>query len=142
MMRPGAPHLVRPPDAFWSLTPKYVRRAGPVQLLYTRVRLGHPGLVDELGSLDDAIAYAKKQAGVGPDEKLEKLVLPKATSPLESLLGPLDPNADARATDSAVRHILRSISPELEQNLQVLRMMEVFSRERTLTVMPFRLQIR
>jgi protease-4 len=100
------------------------------------------GLVDELGSLDDAIAYAKKQAGVGPDEKLEKLVLPKATSPLESLLGPLDPNADARATDMAVRQFLRSISPELEENLQVLRLMQVFSRERTLTVMPFRMVIR
>jgi protease-4 len=100
------------------------------------------GLVDELGSLDDAIAYAKKQAGVGPDEKLEKLVLPKATSPLESLLGPLDPNADARATDAAVRQFLRSISPELEENLQVLRLMQVFSRERTLTVMPFRMVIR
>jgi protease-4 len=100
------------------------------------------GLVDELGSLDDAIAYAKKQAGVGPDEKLEKLVLPKATSPLESLLGPLDPNADARAADMAVRQFLRSISPELEENLQVLRLMQVFSRERTLTVMPFRMIIR
>jgi protease-4 len=100
------------------------------------------GLVDELGSLDDAIAYAKKQAGVGPDEKLEKLVLPKATSPLESLLGPLDPNADARAADAGVRQFLRNISPELEENLQVLRLMQVFSRERALTVMPFRMVIR
>ena len=100
------------------------------------------GLVDELGSLEDAIAYAKKQAGVGPDEKLEKLVLPKATSPLESLLGPLDPNSDARAADASVRRLLRSISPELEQNLQALRVMEVFSRERALAIMPFRLLIR
>jgi protease-4 len=110
--------------------------------IYTGSTALRIGLVDELGSLEDAIAYAKKQAGVGPDEKLEKLVLPKATSPLESLLGPLDPNADARATASAVRHMLRSISPELEQNLQFLRMMEVFSREQTLTVMPFRMVIK
>ncbi len=100
------------------------------------------GLVDELGSLDDAIAYAKKQAGVGPDEKLEKLILPKATSPLESLLGPLDPNADTKAIDTALRHFLRSISPELEQNLQILRLMQILSREKTLTLMPFRLSIR
>jgi protease-4 len=99
------------------------------------------GLVDELGSLEDAIAYAKKQAGVGPDEKLEKLVLPKATSPLESLLGPLDPN-DARAADASVRRMLRTISPELEQNLEALRVMEIVSRERTLTIMPFRLLIK
>jgi protease-4 len=100
------------------------------------------GLVDELGSLDDAIAYARKQAGVGPDEKLEKLVLPKATSPLESLLGPLDPNADAKASASALRELLHGISPELEQNLQALRVMEIFARERALTVMPFRLIIK
>jgi protease-4 len=99
------------------------------------------GLVDELGSLDDAIAYAKKQAGVAPDEKLEKLILPKATSPLESLLGPLDPNADTKAADLAVRNFLRSISPELEQNLQILRLMQLMSREKTLTLMPFRLSI-
>lgn len=99
-------------------------------------------LVDELGGLDDAIAWAKKQAGVGPDEKLEKLVLPKAVSPLESLLGPLDPNADARVARSAVREFLRGISPELEQNLQVMQLMQILSRERTLTVMPFRLIVK
>lgn len=100
------------------------------------------GLVDELGSLDDAIAYAKKQAGVGPDEKLEKLILPKASSPLESLLGPLDPNADTKAVNAAVRQFLRSISPELEQNLQVLQLLQILSREPTLTLMPFRLSIK
>ena len=100
------------------------------------------GLVDELGSLEDAIAYAKKQAGVGPDEKLEKLILPKATSPLESLLGPLDPNADTRVAQSAVREFLRGISPELAQNLQMLQLMQILSRERSLTVMPFRLIVK
>lgn len=110
--------------------------------IYTGTAALKNKLVDELGSLEDAIAYAKKQAGVGPDEKLEKLVLPKATSPLESLFGPLDPNADARMADSSLRHVLRSISPELEQNLQVLRMIETLSRERALLLMPFRLSIK
>ena len=100
------------------------------------------GLVDELGSLDDAIAYAKQQAGVGADEKLERLVLPKATSPLESLFGPLDPNSDARVAQAAVRELLRSISPELAQNLHMLQLMQILSRERTLTVMPFRLIVK
>ncbi len=99
-------------------------------------------LVDELGSLEDAIAYAKKQAGIAPDEKLDNLILPKATSPLESLFGSLDPNADARMAESSIRKLLRSISPELEQNLEMLRMMEMFSRERALLVMPFRLIIK
>lgn len=107
--------------------------------IYTGAAALKIGLVDELGSLEDAIAYTKKQIGVGPDEKLEKLILPKATSPLESLLGPLDPNADSRVAASALRQFLREISPDLEQNMQVLQLMQVLSRERSLTVMPFRL---
>lgn len=100
------------------------------------------GLVDELGSLEDAIAYATKQAGVGPDEKLEHLMLPKATSPLESLFGPLDPNADTRMTQAAMREMLHGISPDLAQNLHTLRLMQILSRERALAVMPFRLIVR
>ena len=110
--------------------------------VYTGAAAIKIGLVDELGSLEDAIAYAKKQAGVGADEKLEKLVLPKAVSPLESLLGPLDPNADGKMADRAVRAFLRSISPELEENVQVLQLMQILARERTLAVMPFRLSVK
>ncbi len=110
--------------------------------VYTGTAAVKIGLVDELGSLEDAIAYAKKQAGVGPDEKLEKLVLPKAVSPLESLLGPLDPNADGKMAETAVRQLLRSISPELEQNVQILHLMQILARERTLTLMPFRLSVK
>lgn len=44
------------------------------------------GLVDELGTLDDAIAEAKRMAGIDPKEKLEILPLPKATNFLEQLL--------------------------------------------------------
>ncbi len=44
------------------------------------------GLVDELGTLDDAITGAKKFAGIDPKEEMELLVLPKATSIFEKLL--------------------------------------------------------
>jgi len=44
------------------------------------------GLVDELGTLDDAIAYAQTLAGVDPKTKLERLELPKGSSFLEKLL--------------------------------------------------------
>jgi len=43
------------------------------------------GLVDELGTLDDAIAHAKKLAGVPDDEKLEIKEYPKASSFLDKL---------------------------------------------------------
>ena len=35
------------------------------------------GLVDELGTLDDAIAGAKKLAGIDPKKEMELLILPK-----------------------------------------------------------------
>lgn len=44
------------------------------------------GLVDEVGTLSDAIAYAKKEAGFDPDEDVEIYILPRPKSPIESLL--------------------------------------------------------
>ncbi|GBD35708.1 Protease 4 [bacterium HR36] len=44
------------------------------------------GLVDELGTLRDAIAYAKEQAGFSPDDDLEIYILPRPKSPLELFL--------------------------------------------------------
>jgi protease-4 len=44
------------------------------------------GLVDELGTLDDAIAEAKRQAGVDSKADLELLILPKGGSFLDKLL--------------------------------------------------------
>ena len=43
------------------------------------------GLVDELGTLDDAVAYATKQAGLDPAQELELLMLPKGSSLFERL---------------------------------------------------------
>jgi protease-4 len=100
------------------------------------------GLVDELGTLEDALAYTKQQIGMAADAKIELLNLPKPASPLESLFGPLDPNADARSSKAAVRHVLREISPDLEQNVQALEVMQIFARERALTLMPFRLSVK
>lgn len=44
------------------------------------------GLVDELGTLDDAIAFAKKEAGLDPKKDMELLMLPKASSFLDKLM--------------------------------------------------------
>ena len=43
-------------------------------------------LVDELGTLDDAIAFAKKEAGLDPTKDMELLMLPKATSFLDQIM--------------------------------------------------------
>ncbi|HEY3788328.1 MAG TPA: signal peptide peptidase SppA, partial [Urbifossiella sp.] len=44
------------------------------------------GLVDELGTLDDAIAYAKKKAGLDPKADVDLFMLPRETSVLDRLL--------------------------------------------------------
>ncbi|OWK47406.1 Protease IV [Fimbriiglobus ruber] len=44
------------------------------------------GLVDELGTLEDAIAEAKKQAGIDPKKEMELLILPKAETFLDKLM--------------------------------------------------------
>jgi protease-4 len=44
------------------------------------------GLVDELGTLDDAVAGAKQLAGIDPKTEMELLVLPKPVSFFEKLL--------------------------------------------------------
>jgi protease-4 len=102
------------------------------------------GLVDELGSLDDAIAWARQAAGVKPEEKLERLTLPKPTSPLEQLFGPLDPNARLRGSPGveAARALLRQLSPETERHWGALGLLGLMSRERVLAVMPFHLSVR
>ena len=110
--------------------------------VYTGATAVKLGLVDELGSLDDALAYAKKQIGIAPDGKIELLNLPKATSPLESLFGPLDPNADTRMRQTALTQLAHEISPELARNLSVLKVMEMLTREKALAVMPFRIVIK
>jgi protease-4 len=44
------------------------------------------GLVDELGTLDDAVAFAKKEAGIDPKTEMELLMLPKPTNFLDQLM--------------------------------------------------------
>ncbi len=111
--------------------------------VYTGAMALKLNLVDELGSLDDAVAAAKKMAGLKPEDKVERLTLPKAVSPLEQLFGPLDPNAEAHTAESRVLfRALRGLSPELEQEVRNLQTFGRFSAEPVLMILPFRLTVR
>lgn len=102
------------------------------------------GLVDELGGLEDAIAHAKKLAGLNPEEKLERLDLPKAASPLESLFGGLDQGSDTRleAESRLLRRLMEELAPGAQNNLSALGFLKLFSRETSATVMPYQLQVK
>jgi len=99
-------------------------------------------LVDEIGTLDDAVAHAQKLAGLADDEDVERIVLPRPTSPFESLFGPIDAEARTPAADQVIAAGLKRISPEVAAEFQVGSLLQLLSREGRLTVMPYRVRIR
>lgn len=66
------------------------------------------GLIDELGTLRDAVQAAKRLAGVGKDEKVELLILPEAPSFFEALLG--DVGEEEKEVTLAVSYGLANVS--------------------------------
>lgn len=107
--------------------------------IYSGTQAKELGLVDDLGTLADAIAYAKQAAGIDPAKKLERLDLPRSVSPLEQMLGLSAPETGSAALGNTFSAQLPTV---LRQPLQQLQVLEVLAREPALTLMPFRLQIR
>jgi protease-4 len=95
------------------------------------------GLVDELGTLKDAIAEAKKLAGLKPDEKVEQIELPKPRNFLDQLF---DSEMGVHAL-LARRASGGSTSAVMQRFAELERVQELF-RERTLYLMPHRVEIR
>jgi protease-4 len=110
--------------------------------VYTGAQAVEKKLIDELGTLDDAIAHAKKLAKLDADDKVERLVLPKAVSPLESLFGPIDPNARVRAAQASLPALLEQVSPELAEQVRALGPLTHLARERVLLLQPFSVRIK
>jgi protease IV len=111
--------------------------------VYTGAMATKLGLVDELGTLDDAVKYAAKVAGFSRDEKIERWILPPATSPLESILGSNDSDSESSARLSkAVAQTVGQLSPELAEQLRTAWIFNLLSREPRLTVMPFQLRVK
>lgn len=108
--------------------------------IYTGLQAKEIGLVDEIGTLADAIAYAKKAAGLDPEKKLERLDLPKPTNPFESLFGPLD--TETRLSQAVSRSLWQHAPTSLQGPLRDLRAFETLAHEPALTIMPFRLTVR
>lgn len=102
-------------------------------------------LIDQLGTLDDAVAHAKQLAGLKPEDKVERMMLPKAANPFESMFGPIDLE-DARspvqsATEDAVVGTLRRYAPNLVKDAGAISVLQLLNTERRLTVLPFRIAV-
>ncbi|MBM4074122.1 MAG: signal peptide peptidase SppA [Planctomycetes bacterium] len=108
--------------------------------VYTGAQALKIGLVDELGTLADAIAYAKKAAGLDPEQKLERLDLPKPVSPFEALFGPIDPSSSIFV--SWKNELLKSLPSEVVSSLKAMQIYEQLRHERVLTVLPYRIEVR
>jgi protease-4 len=89
------------------------------------------GLIDELGTLRDAIAAAKKAAGMRPKEKVELLILPRPRTIFEQLFG-----------DPSVSSGVGAVVPELHNTLNQLRHWRQLFAEPVLLWMPYRMEVR
>jgi protease IV len=67
------------------------------------------GLIDRIGTLADAVAEAKKLAGVKPDDKLEIQVLPTPRSFLEQLFGDPSVSSEFESTLGGMGKILGQV---------------------------------
>lgn len=94
------------------------------------------GLVDEVGTLRDAVAAAKKLAGQDPEEKLELLVLPKPKNFFDQLFeGEFGASAPAGLK-------LGTSTPELMRRLAEIDHLQRLFHEPALYLMPHRVEFR
>ncbi|MDA1017038.1 MAG: signal peptide peptidase SppA [Planctomycetota bacterium] len=115
--------------------------------IYSGTRAKGLGLVDEIGTLDQAVAHAKKLAGLKADDETERLLLPHPSSPFEALFGPIEARVNStsalagQAKASALKQALLATHPAAAQHLEALTIIELLAKEPRLTLMPFQLKI-
>ncbi len=108
--------------------------------IYSGNRALEIGLVDEIGTLEDAIKGAIALAKIENPAKLERLELPKPGSPLESLLGPM--GAESRMEARLEQRLKDLIPTALQPALQDELLMRMLANQPVLTVMPYRLELK
>lgn len=107
--------------------------------VYTgRVAKRH-GLVDEVGTLADAVEAAKTKANLGPDDDVSFLVLPEPQNPFEALFG--GDSESQREASLGLPAFLR-IAPELRPTLERAMQLKQLLHERGAVIMPYSIEIR
>jgi protease IV len=95
------------------------------------------GLVDELGTLDDAIAEARKLAKVPAGADLEILMLPESGSPLDSLLG----GGLGFSMESEIAKFLKA-SPEARPHFRAAEQLLRMRHDKVWLTMPYGLRVK
>jgi protease-4 len=102
--------------------------------IYTGRQAKENGLIDELGTLRDAIAEAAKMGGLPADKTPDLLLLPKSKGLFESLLGDHDVSLSALLNAAQLK-------PELLGKLRGIDGMLQLRREPVWAMLPFRISV-
>jgi len=105
--------------------------------IWTGKQAKENGLIDELGTLEDAIAEARKISNLDAKSEIEEF--PRANNPFESLFGGKDEDAPADA--SLVSKAAKSLGVEVPRALKPLLQLTRLSKETTLFVPQLFLEI-
>jgi protease-4 len=96
------------------------------------------GLIDEVGSLKDALQAAKLAAGLDPDKKYQLMVLPEPVNPLEELFGTdLDKERETQMLNG-----VSAVLPELAGPLGHAQQLRKMMREPAMLMMPFWIEVK
>ena len=106
--------------------------------VYTGRQAQRLGLVDEVGTLDDALDAAKQLADIPGDVTPELLVLPKAQGFLEALVAPLE-DRDVYSPTIQVAFPLPDVARPILARLDRFR--RIFSREPVAVMLPYDLKV-
>lgn len=104
--------------------------------VFTGMQAKANGLVDEVGTLEDAIASARTMAGIPEGEKADLLILPKPKNFFEQLLD--GPEVEARLGQKVKDALPAAVTGPLAD----AHLLQVLFREPTLTVLPYTIKIR
>lgn len=104
--------------------------------IYTGRQAKQLGLIDEVGTLEDAIAYAAKLGGLPTEKEPELLLLPKSKNSLESLLGSA---FGAQLTPEL--QLLRKL-PEVAEKLRGVDALLGLRHDRVWALMPYRIDLK
>lgn len=98
------------------------------------------GLVDALGTLADAVADAKAQAGLPADEEVELLLKPSPANFLDQMLG-LETDVASRLTGRIVEP-LQELAPGMKRGIHQLEQLQRLFREPAVCILPYEVEIR
>ena len=102
--------------------------------LWTGRQAQSNGLVDQIGSLSEAIDAAKQLAGLAQDEKIELIILPEPKSVLDRL-------SEGSLFGAAVQKGTEALIPGASTSLREIELMKRLFSEPSVLILPYRVNV-